>query len=475
MKNILYVLAFALVGTLSSCEKFTEIEPKGRNLLSTASDLDLLLNDPYSGFSVVRTAPLTAGIYFTNIGLLKKEPIKTFNYAVVFWDESIDRAALRPSCNIYEPIYSVIGKTCNPVIARADGAKGDRLLANRYKAEAYVLRAWFHYLAVNIFAKAYDPATAATDGGVPYVLDTDVISDAAKKYTVAEVYDLILKDLDNAFKLNSLLDEGVNQQRVGKSFAYAVQARVLLSMRQFDQALVAARASLAINSQIDNHNNMLVDYPVTGVSPTPKGWARPRLSSKEDLFITPSVMYFTWYYPELLSQFDPNSVLYNYMPTQVNIPFPGDDGGSYFGMPGEKAVWTLSGTSSEVSGAGLTSIDMRLTEAECLMRDDKLTDAKEKLENIRKYRIITDRYVPSTASSKAEIFTLLKQLSRSENFNTMKDLIDLKRWNTEPEFASDLKRTILGETYTLKPNSPLWIYPFPQNATSFNPQLTQNY
>ncbi|MFD2553539.1 RagB/SusD family nutrient uptake outer membrane protein [Sphingobacterium tabacisoli] len=475
MKNILYVIAFALVGTLSSCEKFTEIEPKGRNLLNTASDLDLLLNDPYSGFGVVRTAPLTAGIYNLNIGILKKEPIKTFNYAVVFWDESIDRAALRPSCNIYEPIYSVIGKTCNPVIARADVAKGDRLLANRYKAEAYVLRAWFHYLAVNIFAKAYNPTTAATDGGVPYVLETDVILEPAKKYTVAEVYDFILKDLDNAFKLDALLDEGTNQQRVGKSFAYAVQAKVHLSMRKFDQALVAARASLAINSQIDNHNNMLVDYPVTGVSPNPKGWARPTFSSKEDLFITPSVMYLTWYYPELLAQFDPNSVLYNYMPTQVNIPFPGDSGSSYFGMPGEKAVWALGGTSSEVSGAGLTSIDMRLTEAECLMRAENLTEAKEKLENIRKKRILTDKYTASTASSKMEVFALLKQLQRSENFNTMKDLIDLKRWNTEPEFASVLKRTILGDTYTLKPNSPLWVYPFPQNATSFNPELTQNY
>lgn len=475
MKNILYTIAIALAGMLAGCEKFTEIEPKGRNLLSTASDLDLLLNDSYGGFQVVRTANLTSGIYFTNIGLLKKEPIKTFNYAVVFWDESIDRAALRPTCNIYEPIYSVIGKTCNPVISRADAAKGDRLLANRYKAEAYVLRAWFHYLAVNIFAKAYNPATAASDGGVAYLLETDLISEPSKKYTVAEVYELILKDLDNAFKLDALLDEGVNTQRVGKSFAYAVQARALLSMRKFDQALVAARASLAINSQLDDHNAMLVDYPVTGVSPNPKGWARPRFSSNEDLFNVSSVMTLTWFAPEILAQFDPNSVLYNYMPTQINIPFAGDSGGSYHGMPGEKAVWSLSGSSSEVSGAGLTSVDMRLTEAECLMRSNDLGGAKQKMEDIRRKRIITNRYAASPASSKAEIFALLKQLSRSENFNTMKDLIDLKRWNTEPEFAADLRRTILGETYTLRPQSPLWIYPFPQNATTFNHQLTQNY
>lgn len=474
MNKIIYTISIACLLILSGCEKFTDIQPKGKNLLSSASDLNLLLNDPYSGFSVNRIGYLTGGIYFTNIGLLLNEPIKTFNHSLVFWEEGFDRAELRPTCNIYEPIYSVIGRICNPVIARADAASGERLLANRYKAEAYVLRAWFHYLSVNIFAKAYDPATAASDGGVPYLLETDLLSQPIPKYTVAEVYDLILADLDKAFELNALLDEGINQQRVGKSFAHAVHAKVLLSMRRYDNALVAARASLSINSQIDDHNDMLIDYPITGVSPNPKGWARLRFSSREDLFNTPTVMYLTWYAPELLAQFDPNSVLFNYMPTQVNIPFPGDFGGSYHGMPGEKAVWMLGGTQSEVSGAGLTSVDMHLIEAECLMQND-LPAAKAKLELIREKRIITDRYIPAVASGETDVFALLKQVYRSENWNTMKDFIDLKRWNTEPRYAANLQRTILGTTYTLAPQSPLWIWPFPQSATNFNTGLTQNY
>ncbi|HEY8387172.1 MAG TPA: RagB/SusD family nutrient uptake outer membrane protein, partial [Parasegetibacter sp.] len=276
------------------------------------------------------------------------------------------------------------------------------------------------------------------------------------------------------FELNALLDEGVNRQRVGKSFAYAVKARVLLSMRKYEEALTAARASLAINNHIDDHNDMLVDYPVTGVSPTPKGWARPGFSSREDLFITPTVMYLSWYSPELLAVFDPKSVLYNYMPTQMNIPFQGDFG-SYFGMPGEKAVWNLGAPMSEVSGAGLTSVDMRLIEAECLFHADDFPGAKAKLEEIRKKRIITGQYTESSATTKQEVFALLKQMYRSENWSTMKDFIDLKRWNTYPEYAANLYRTIMGTTYTLTPDSELWIWPFPQTATNFNPGLTQNY
>lgn len=474
MKKIIFsIIVFAVA--FSGCAKFTDIMPKGKNLLSSVGDLNLLLNTPFNNFSVCRTTNLTSSIYYTDINNTFNVPTKTFAYALLFWDESVDRVGLRENCNIYEPIYAVIGQTCNPVISRIDAASGSQIFKDRYKAEALVLRAWFHYLSVNLFAKAYDPATAATDGGVPYSLDTDLMSIPTPKYTVAEVYELILKDLDDAIALNALLDEGVNQQRVGKSFAYAVQARVFLSMRRYNDALIAARNSLAINSIIDNHNNMLVDYPVTGVSPNPKGWARPTFSSKEDLFNVPAVMYLNWFAPELLAVFDPNSVLFNYMPTQVNIPFAGDFGGSYHGMPGEKAVWTLGGTMSEVSGIGLTTVDMHLIEAECLMHTNNLSAAKEKLELIRRYRIITDRYAPSPASSKAEIFALLKQLSRSENWNTMKDFIDLKRWNTESEFAANLYRTMLGVTYTLTPQSKMWIWPFPQSATNFNHDLTQNY
>jgi len=473
MKKIIYGLTLVVFTMLAGCEKFTDIQPKGKNLLSSVNDLNMLLNEMYSDFYSPRATTLTSVVYFTDIGILANEPIKTFNHALLFWDETIDRAALRPTCNVYEPIYRLIGRTFNPVIAKADGASGDRKLANRYKAEALVLRAWFHYLSANYFAKAYNPATASTDGGVPYLLETDLISQPIKKYTVAETYDLMLKDLDAAFKLDALPNEGVNKQRVGKAFAYAVQARVLLSMRRYEEALVAARASLAINNHIDDHNQMLIDYPLAVGSPTPKIWSRPAFSSREDLFNVPSSPTFCWHAPEVLDIFETNSVLQNYMPTQGKISLPYDLG-DYFGMPGVLGVWDLRAT-SEISAAGLTSVDMRLVEAECLLHLDEVSDAKDKLEEIREKRIITDLYAPSTASAKQQVFKLLKQLYRSENWCTLKDLIDLKRWNTYPEYAENLYRTILGTTYTLTPESKLWIWPFPQSATNLNPGLTQNY
>ena len=58
---------------------------------------------------------------------------------------------------------------------------------------------------------------------------------------------------------------------------------------------------------------------------------------------------------------------------------------------------------------------------------------------------------------------------------------DLKRLNTEPEYAKTIVRTfpivstaVEHKTYTLAPDSRLYIVPFPENARSMNPNLTLN-
>ena len=59
--------------------------------------------------------------------------------------------------------------------------------------------------------------------------------------------------------------------------------------------------------------------------------------------------------------------------------------------------------------------------------------------------------------------------------------LDLKRLNTEAEFAKTLVRkfpivnqTVPQQTYTLQPNSRLYIIPFPLNVLRMNPSLTLN-
>ncbi len=471
MKNKIF-LTVILAAAFAGCAEFTDIQPKGKNLLRSAEDLEMLLNYDFRGYNTINVACITNAIYpymqSPQTLAAQTEGNRTVTYAWTFWDESVDRKALNTDSyngKIYTEAYKIINTVCNPVISHAEDASGSRTTIDRLKAEAYVLRAWFHYLVVNFYAKAYDPATAATDGGVPYVRHTDPMSQPLKKYTVAEVYDFILADLDTALKLDALPDENVNRQRVNLAFAYAVQAKVLMSMHNWDDALTAARNSLAITDYVDNHNTMYGESAYM---------TRPTLTSAEDLLFTYNDMSPSVISAEMLATFDPDAVFVVKMPNDVNMY--GMSYASYYGGTADLPCLVATTPSTyTVSGCGLTTVDMHLTEAECLLRDGQTGPAMQKIELIRRNRILTDSYTPSTASSKTEVFALLKQLLRSDNFYTVKDFIDLKRWNTEPEYAATMHRSIAGKECTLAPDSDLWIFPFPETATRFNANLTHNY
>lgn len=68
--------------------------------------------------------------------------------------------------------------------------------------EAYALKALAHFYLVNLFAKHYDPATAATDLGIILIGDAPYPVKGATftRSTVQQTYDLIHKDLDTALR-----------------------------------------------------------------------------------------------------------------------------------------------------------------------------------------------------------------------------------------------------------------------------------
>lgn len=472
MKNTLYGLLGALLLALVGCSDFTDIQPKGMNLLDKVEDLDMLLNYTFSQTPMEQMYLVNDFLpSMANVATLianQEAGIPTINSILVTWNETGDRAGLTVGDSKYEGFYAVIGKVANPVLSNVDQASGSRATADRIKAEAYVLRAYYHYLAVNFYAKAYNPATAATDPGVPYIFEEDILTDllrASKKYTVQEVYDFILADLKAAFDLNTLVDKPA-KMRVGKAFAYAVQAKVLMSMHKYDDAYQAAENSLAINNAIYDHRPFVSTQHLI----------RPENCS-EDLFFSWSLILFNAWSPEMNAGFEPGSILYKYGETDINMFGMYLASAAYYGMS-NLPVWYMSTSytyNTFFSTLGLTTIDMYLTQAECKLRDGDISGTMTILEKIRENRIDPTVYAVLPVSTATEAFTALKNISRCENFFTTKNYINLKRWNTEDAYKETLKKTLVGKTYTLSPDSPLWIFPFPQTATNFNENLTQNY
>ena len=189
MKQLFFTLCILTGLSLTfSCKKFTEITPKGSNILNRVSDLDLLMNFNYSSnaatgdtlsskttaqaaFSAYDVGNLVNDTYAfsTNIPSIISSKQQSLNYAYTVYDENVDRKNLAVADVKYEKLYFLINNVYNVVIGNADVATGDRTKANQLKAESLILRAYMHYLLVNLYAKAYHPATAASDGGIPYV------------------------------------------------------------------------------------------------------------------------------------------------------------------------------------------------------------------------------------------------------------------------------------------------------------------
>jgi hypothetical protein len=448
--------------TLTGCAKFTEVDPKGKNLLRTVEDLDQLLNYEFSYLSAMEATSVSVLIndrypLLVNVPNTISAPVKTINSILFTWDEETDRAALTQSDIYYNEFYSIIGKVANPVLLMADAATGDPDLAKRLKAEAYVLRAYFHYFAVNLFAKAYNPATAATDGGVPYAKERDPLSVPNPKYTVQEVYDFILEDLQAAHDLDILPDRPANPMRVGKAFMYAVEAKARMSMHDFTGAATAASNALAIQDAIEDHRDC-VEPGGDGVV-----FSRPELKGAEDLFYAGFVyLLYNTLTSELSASFEAGSIFYNTLPK-----------GDAFWLTGLTGIYTIFSQATYLNCGGLSTIDMYLTLAECKIRGGDVPGAMTILNTIRENRV--DPYTPIVAANAAEAFAVLKQMTRTEGWYGPRHFISLKRWNTEDAYKTTLTKTLLGVEYTLRPDSPLWVFPFPQNATGYNPNLTQNY
>lgn len=123
-------------------------------------------------------------------------------------------------------------------------APADQALMNRYLGNAYMTRAFIYSELMVRFAKPYEPATAATDLGVPLVLRYNP-TDQPGRATVKQVYDQILSDIGNANTLLTAIPGAKGSTRFTIHSVKALEARVKLNMQDWAGARAAAEAVIS--------------------------------------------------------------------------------------------------------------------------------------------------------------------------------------------------------------------------------------
>lgn len=102
------------------------------------------------------------------------------------------------------------------------------------KGEALIARAYSHFMLVTLFAKVYDPATAASDPGIPYVTKPEkIVMGQYDRKTVAYVYEQIQQDINLGLPLLDNNAYRVPKYHFNTSAAHAFAARFYLFKQDF--------------------------------------------------------------------------------------------------------------------------------------------------------------------------------------------------------------------------------------------------
>ena len=454
MKNRYSIILFALAITLASCRKYVEIDQLSIRTLKYTSDFRNTMNNN-SVLEGTYSYPILSGDDIEITDATRQNALgdilsNVYSWAPKYTSESQSDADWD---KLYKTIY-VCNQVLDGVLTSQDGTEAEK---QRIYAEALVHRAYTYLILVNTYGKQYNAATASTDLGVP-LLTTPNLYTKLNRTPVAEVYKQILNDLRTSIsRLPAVAEYNVRPAKVS---SYAIFAKTYLNMRDFNNAALYADSALALQSG-------LLDLKTYETAP---GTIPVRLLNPEILFskISNVVYTATSLSSDLLTSLGATDLRYKLF-SDVRSKFGNQFSTSFTGRASTKYL-----LNEFVINNGPTVPEMMLLKAQCLSRSGKTADAMILVNNLRVKRFTTANYVPLTAASANDALRIVVEEKRREFFGTGMRWFDQKRLNLDSDFATTKNRSLKGVSYTLQPNSNLYLYPIGDKYILLNPELQQN-
>lgn len=256
MKKIYTILSTLLL--FGSCN-YLDVEPVGKVIPESITDFRAMMTSAYSKIPAYKRVLTVRG-----------DEVVPYNFGP-FFDSFVDVALWNDNGNnpvtvdySWTEMYNVIFYA-NHVIGGVMDASADTREDSReqLKGEALLLRAFMHFELVNIYGRYYNPATAATDKGIPLALKVD-IDQEFKRATVEEVYQQVLADIEAGMQLLQVGEQpATTRYRFSTKAAKALKAKVLLFKMEWGEALQAAQELLPACTLSDLNtdlNDMIPPY-----------------------------------------------------------------------------------------------------------------------------------------------------------------------------------------------------------------------
>lgn len=468
--NIILTAATAGMLLLSSCD--IELVPKGKTTLENTTEIEYLLNTatirykPFYDISIIVNEAYGDDYAATVPAKVQRE--NTLMRAYLAYDETIDRGALAISDDRYTTTYNLIN-ALNVVIAKTNDTSGDDVVKQRIISEARIERAYYHFLIAGIYAAQYDAATASQKGGIAYVTSHST-EDTKVQLPLDKVYELMLDDLKDEYI--EQLPEKTNVVRCSKYTGYAIKSRVLFQMKNYTEALKYALKALEGNSTIEDRSYIL----------NTNRWILAADSPNNFWYISPQSVYAAINYEQLtletIALFEPGDLSkeYAYIGGKVR---PGNEAYNLSygqGDSGVRGCVELATYDVYTNPWGLNVERTMYNAAECYIRTGEIQKGLDLVNKVRKCRIHPDSYQPFTATNEKDAMEQLQRAKFIECIGSYENYFDRKRWNSEDAYKKTITRDIPGAgTFSISPESPIWIQPFPTSVMDNNPTFKQNY
>lgn len=234
MKKITsYILIITMLFS-AGCRKYLEQAPDQRTQLNSVEKVAELLATAYpqADYATFTEAASDNAADKGNGASMISEPVNTNPF---YFRDVTERDQGTP-INYWNSAYRAIAAANQALDAITKAEDPEEY--NAQKGEALVARAYAHFMLVTLFSKVYDPATAATDPGIPYVTSPEkVVFGQYERKTVAYVYEQIEKDLLTGLPLIDNTSYKVPKYHFNKAAANAFASRFYLFKRDYEKVL----------------------------------------------------------------------------------------------------------------------------------------------------------------------------------------------------------------------------------------------
>ncbi|MBB2953807.1 RagB/SusD family nutrient uptake outer membrane protein [Sphingobacterium sp. JUb56] len=314
---------------------------------------------------------------------------------------------------------------------------------NHAKGMALFHRAWNYYCLLQLYAPVYSTVSAKSDLGIPLRKESDPTMKLARS-SVHDCYDLVITDLKNA--LDFLPEKSIVKFRPNRQAALALMARINFQIEDYRAASDYASDCIDAGGALMDYNNLKIQaypFPIYGIE------------NEEVIFAMTAydaLAYSGEYLAVRLDLFDS----YEATDLRKTLFFERDRNnlvryrGSYFG---NRFLFT-----------GLALDEIYLIRAESMVRLGKLNEALKDLNLLLKNRYKKETYIDLAIQNKDELLDRVLEERRKELLFRGVRWEDLRRLNKDPATATILKRNIASKEFELLPNSPRYVWPFPEEA-----------